>query len=128
LVDEYLQTSAPGIYGAGDIACWFDPRTQARIRVEHWVVAERQGVIAARNMLGQRQPFDAVPFFWSQNYDVTINYVDHAEQWDRVEIDGDMTALDCVVTYFLNEERLAVATLGRDIESIRAEVAFEQKA
>lgn len=127
MVDAFLQTSVPGVYAAGDIARWPDPRTGNRIRVEHWVVAERQGAIAAQNILGQRQCFAEVPFFWTQQYDTVINYVGHAEQWDRIDIDGDPGAHDCMVTYWRNAKRLAVATVGRDLDSLRAELAFEKE-
>lgn len=126
MVDEFLQTSARGVYAAGDIARWPDPRTGDRIRVEHWVVAERQGVVAARNMLGAMQRFTAVPFFWTQHYDTAINYVGHAKQWDRVDIEGDPGAHDCTATYWYRNRRLAVATVGRDLDSLRAELAFGQ--
>jgi len=125
LVDPYLQTSAPGIYAAGDIARWPDARTGDSIRVEHWVVAQRQGQTAACNMLGQNERFNAVPFFWSQHYDVPINYVGHAERWDRIDIDGDVEARDCLVRYWRGERLLAVASIYRDVESLRVELAME---
>ena len=127
LVDEFLQTSTPGIFAAGDIARWPDRRTGSHIRVEHWVVAERQGQVAACNMLGHRERFDAVPFFWSRHYDTTISYVGHAEQWDRIEIDGDPAARECTASFWHGGKKLAVATVGRDRDSLEAELAFEQE-
>jgi NADPH-dependent 2,4-dienoyl-CoA reductase/sulfur reductase-like enzyme len=126
VVNEFLQTSAPDIYAAGDIARWPDRLTGQSIRVEHWVVAERQGQVAARNMRGRQARFDAVPFLWSQHYDTTIAYVGHAEQWDRLDIDGDPAARDCAVGFWHQGKKLAVATVGRDRDSLTAEFAFEQ--
>lgn len=126
LVDEYLETSVPGIFAAGDIARWPDHTTGERIRIEHWVTAERQGQTAARNILGRKERFEAAPFFWSQHYDVVINYVGHAPSWDRIEISGDIDAMDCAVAYFRRDRKLAVATIFRDLDNLRAEVEFEE--
>lgn len=126
LVDGFLETSVAGIYAAGDIARWRDPHSEQSIRVEHWVVAQRQGQTAALNMLGQREKFDAVPFFWSQHYDIPINYVGHAEQWDEIAIDGDIKAKDCLLKYKRKGRVLAVASVFRDLASLQAELAMER--
>jgi apoptosis-inducing factor 3 len=127
VVDAHLETSAPGIFAAGDIARWPDPISGKAIRVEHWVVAERQGQVAALNLIGERAPFAAAPFFWSQHYDVPINYVGYAERWDEIVVEGNIAARDCLVRYKRNRRTLAVASVFRDLPSLEAEADFERR-
>ena len=126
-VDSRLRTSVENVFAAGDIACWPDPHSGKRIRVEHWVVAQRQGEIAAANMLGADQPFEMVPFFWTKHFDLAIRYVGHAPQWDEIAVEGDVSRRDATVNFRSHGRDLAVATVGRDRESLRAELAMEQQ-
>ncbi|MEO8837992.1 MAG: FAD-dependent oxidoreductase, partial [Herbaspirillum sp.] len=126
VVDQYLRSSDPHIYAAGDIARWPDRVSDTEIRVEHWAVAEHLGQNAARNMLGRQQPFETVPFFWTEQYDFTLGYTGHAEQWDEIQIDGSLAEHDCSITYLHEGKKLAVATVQRDLEGLHAEAEFEQ--
>lgn len=125
-VNEFLETSASGVYAAGDVARWPDAYSDVRLRIEHWVVAERQGQVAALNMLGHRDRFDDIPFFWSNHYDtLSIQYVGHTDRWDETLIEGDVMKMDCAVSYLKNGKRRAMATINRDRENLRTEIALE---
>jgi NADPH-dependent 2,4-dienoyl-CoA reductase/sulfur reductase-like enzyme/nitrite reductase/ring-hydroxylating ferredoxin subunit len=126
VVDDRLRTSAPGVFAAGDVARFPYAPTGEAVRIEHWAVAQRMGRTAALNILGRDIAFTSPPFFWSTQYDLTINYVGHAESWDRVDVAGDLTARDATVAYRRGGQTLAVATLGRDRTSLDAEAAFER--
>ncbi|HEX7758618.1 MAG TPA: FAD-dependent oxidoreductase [Caulobacteraceae bacterium] len=127
IVDDRLRTSAPGVFAAGDIARYPDASQSAPIRVEHWVAAERQGQVAAANMLGIDTPLREPAFFWSAHYDVTIRYVGHAEHWDRIEVEGSIDARDATVRYILGGVTLAAATLGRDDQALRIGQAIRER-
>jgi NADPH-dependent 2,4-dienoyl-CoA reductase/sulfur reductase-like enzyme/nitrite reductase/ring-hydroxylating ferredoxin subunit len=126
VVNSRLETSVKGVFAAGDIARWPDPHSGGSIRVEHWIVAERQGQTAALNMMGHREKFTAVPFFWSQHYKVPINYVGHAENWDKIAIEGDVPSRDCVLRFIRGGRTLAIASIFRDRESLQAEFSMER--
>jgi 3-phenylpropionate/trans-cinnamate dioxygenase ferredoxin reductase subunit len=125
IVDEMLRTSASDIFAAGDIARYPEPVSGEQARIEHWVVAQRQGQSVARSMLGIGGPFRETPFFWSQHYDVQISYVGHASRWDRCEIKGDLDKYDVCAVFRQNNRIVAVATIGRDRLSLQVEAAME---
>ncbi len=125
VVDAHLETSARGVFAAGDAARFPGPGGEP-LRIEHWVVAQRMGQTAAHNLLGDARPFAAVPFFWSAHHDVTLAYVGHAEAWDTIDIHGSLAARDATVAYRKGGATLAVLTVGRDAVSLAAEAAFER--
>ena len=125
VVDALFRTSASHVYAAGDVARYPDPITGELSRIEHWVLAERQGQAAARSMLGRGQPFRDAPFFWSQHYDVTLAYVGHALSWDRIDTRGSLEQRDFAAAYVKSNRVHAVVTVGKDQISLRAEAAFE---
>ena len=128
IVDAHMQTSRPGIFAAGDIANYPDVSSGARLRIEHWVVAQRQGQVAAQNILGEDVAYRSVPFFWSNHYDLAIRYVGHAAKWDRIEVAGSVADDDCTVRYILANRVIAAASIGRDRESLEIEMALQEGA
>lgn len=123
-VDACLRTSDPAIYAAGDIARWPDPHSGREIRVEHWVVAQRQGQVAAANMLGGETPFTAVPFFWTKHFDLSVRYAGHAGPDAETAVEGSPDDRDAAVWFEVAGRTVALATLGRDPLSL----AYERDA
>jgi NADPH-dependent 2,4-dienoyl-CoA reductase/sulfur reductase-like enzyme/nitrite reductase/ring-hydroxylating ferredoxin subunit len=128
LVDRFLQTNAQDVFAAGDIANWPDIHSGSRLRVEHWNVAARQGQVAARNMLGRAAPFTDVPFFWTKQFDFSLSYVGHANEWDEIKIDGDISKQDCAVRYIRRGQVMAAAMIGRDAECLAERESMERAA
>lgn len=125
LVNEYLETDAKDVYAAGDVARWPSALAEEPVRIEHWVVAQRLGQNAAANMLGQKVKYSDVPFFWSQQYDVVINYVGRAIHFDQTKVYGDLHDRNCAVSFTENGKIKAVITVGRDQQSLEIEKLFE---
>jgi NADPH-dependent 2,4-dienoyl-CoA reductase/sulfur reductase-like enzyme/nitrite reductase/ring-hydroxylating ferredoxin subunit len=125
IVDSSMQTTVPGIYAAGDITCYPDPISGESLRIEHWVHAERQGQVAAANMLGAGKAFDAAPFFWSEQFGTAIRYVGHAAAWDQILVDGDMDSGSFAIRYFGDGMHRATATVGRDRDNLEDEIQLE---
>lgn len=125
VVNAMMETSIPGIFAAGDIARFPDATTGALIRIEHWVVAQRQGQVAACNMLGEAARYESAPFFWTNHYDAAISYTGHAEGWDEIRVSGKIDDGDCLIGYRLGDHIVAAAAMGREKDSLAAEIAIE---
>jgi apoptosis-inducing factor 3 len=125
VVDAHFRTSDASIFAAGDVARYPDAHGGALVRIEHWVLAEREGQHAAREILGKTSVFHDAPFFWSQHYDASFSYVGHAEKFDRVQIQGSLDKRDAAIFFWNGDKILAVATLGRDHVGLLAGAAIE---
>jgi len=129
LVDEHLETSVPGIFAAGDVAEAWHPLLEARIRVEHWDNARRQGRAAGRNMLGKAEPYIRIPYFYSDQYDLGMEYAGHAPEWDRVVFRGEPASRE-FLTFWLKDGSIAAgmsANIWQVSEAIAALVASKEK-
>lgn len=121
VVDEYLETSAPGIFAAGDVAAAWHPRLQARLRVEHWDNARRQGRTAARNMLGRAESYARIPYFYSDQYDLGMEYAGYAPRWDRVVVRGE-PAGRAFIAFWLLDGRI-VAGMNANVWQVNDAIA-----
>jgi NADPH-dependent 2,4-dienoyl-CoA reductase/sulfur reductase-like enzyme len=120
VVDSRLR-AADGLFAAGDVASFPDPRTGERVRIEHWRTAQQQGRTAARTMMGRNVTFDAVPFFWTRQFDIGLLYVGHAASWDEIIYRGDLASHDFLAFFVKDNRVLAVAGMNRDSEMAAAE-------
>ncbi len=118
LTNEFCEASAPDVYAAGDLANWYHPRTKERLRVEHWDNAMNQGVAAAMSMLGKKEPYGPVPYFWSDQYDINLQYVGHAATWDHVVLRGDVAGRT-FSAFYLRDGRIAGALVVNRFKDLR---------
>jgi len=122
VVDACLQTSVPGHYAAGDVARYrYDGES---VRVEHWVHAQRQGQVAAANLLGAQQAFTDVPFFWTHHYGLDFRYTGHGKGWDEVRTDGALPERDYIARFYRKGRLVAAASVGRDLANLEIEAAL----
>ncbi len=122
------ETTAPGIFAVGDTTRWPYSREGGLVRIEHCVMAQRQGQAVAQTILGERTPFTDVLFFWSQHYEIAINYVGHAECWEDIEIKGSFERHDWKVRYLTGRKLLAMASILRDRENLEAELPWSRRS
>jgi NADPH-dependent 2,4-dienoyl-CoA reductase/sulfur reductase-like enzyme len=113
VTNEYMQVS-DHLYAAGDIATFPYWQTGEKTRIEHWIVAAQQGRIAARNMVGETVPYRGIPFFWTAQFDLGMRYAGHAEDWDEMIIDGEVSEKKFLAFYLKDNQVLAVASNNRD--------------
>ncbi|WBO21368.1 FAD-dependent oxidoreductase [Sphingomonas abietis] len=128
-VDETMATSAETIFAIGDVANYPDPRLGHRIRVEHWVHAQRQGQYLARRLLGEtNEGFGDTPFFWSGHYDVSLRYVGHVASPDDRRVEGAVEQGEFAIFFREDGEEQALLTGKRDIEALDVEAAWDRPA
>ncbi|MGK2853246.1 MAG: NAD(P)/FAD-dependent oxidoreductase [Microbacteriaceae bacterium] len=120
LVDEFARSSVEGIYAAGDVANHFHPLYGRHVRTEHWTHAVDHGAVAARSVLGTAAPYDTVPWVWSDQYDLALQYAGMHTGWDALVVRGDLDARDAIAFYIRDEIPVAAVALNRGRDMRRA--------
>lgn len=124
--NPYLRTSHPNVYAAGDIVSFIDPVGGERVRIEHWATAQKQGQIAARNVLAKHERYNTIPFFWTRHYETSVAYVGHAEHPERTQVFGNVAEGKGAVAFFTHGTITAVATVGLPQVSLQCERGLEE--
>ena len=126
-VNARLGTKYPDIFAAGDIAIVPNPAGGDGMRIEHWVVAERQGQHAARSMLGSSAGYEEVPFFWTRQTGISLRYAGYAREWDALAVRGDVDKGKFLVGYYRKGTLLAASSIGMPNELIAVELMLKKK-